>query len=328
MTLELSLIIILIVILIYIIINKIYSILFQITGLPKNISNFQALSLFTNCGFTTAESETITNHKARRKIAVACMITGSFFSVIIVSLIVNLISTFSLENAQETYGVILGSCGIFILILLFFQLPFIKKTFNSSIQKIVSLIITKKDKDNVITIIENFGSDSIVEIYIHKLPEFLENKTIHESKIKSEYNINILSIKRNKRLIDITRNTVITTNDTLLAYGSFQSIKDCFSIIDKKVEIKEEIVRKFNEVELIDNYGTNAMVEIIIHELPQILKNKTLLESGLKDKYGINVMIIKREGEVIDVLRDTILQDGDKVVAFGDYQAIKNIFLY
>ena len=39
-------------------------------------------------------------------------------------------------------------------------------------------------------------------------------------------------------------------------------------------------------------------------------------------------MIIKREGEVIDVLKDTILQNGDKIVVFGNYQAIKNIFLY
>lgn len=328
MTLELSLIIILIVILIYIIINKIYSILFQITGLPKNISNFQALSLFTNCGFTTAESETISNHKTRRKIAVACMITGSFFSVIIVSLIVNLISSFSIANAKETYGIILGACGIFILILLFFQIPFIKKFVNNIIQKIVSMIITKKDKDNVITIIDNFGSDSIVEIYIHQLPEFLNNKTIHESKIKSEYNINILSIKRNKRLIDITRNTVISTNDTLLAYGSFQSIKDCFTVQNKtKVELVE-VKKKFNEIDLIDNYGSNAMVEVTIQEVPEIIKNKSLIESGLKDKYGINVMIIKREGEVIDVLKDTILQNGDKIVVFGNYQAIKNIFLY
>jgi Trk K+ transport system NAD-binding subunit len=188
--------------------------------------------------------------------------------------------------------------------------------------------ITKKDKDNVITIIENFGSDSIVEIYIHQLPEFLNNKTIHESKIKSEYNINILSIKRNKRLIDITRNTVISTNDTLLAYGSFQSIKDCFTVQNKtKVELVE-VKKKFNEIDLIDNYGSNAMVEVTIQEVPEIIKNKSLIESGLKDKYGINVMIIKREGEVIDVLKDTILQNGDKIVVFGNYQAIKNIFLY
>ena len=80
MTLELSIILIIIVIIIYIIAIKIYSVLLQITGLPENIANYQGISLFTNCGYTTSESETITNNKFRRRISLACMVTGNFFS--------------------------------------------------------------------------------------------------------------------------------------------------------------------------------------------------------------------------------------------------------
>ena len=39
-------------------------------------------------------------------------------------------------------------------------------------------------------------------------------------------------------------------------------------------------------------------------------------------------MFIKRNDEVIEVDRNTILQKNDTVVAFGDYQTIKTLFLY
>ena len=126
MTLELSIILIIIVIIIYIIAIKIYSVLLQITGLPENIANYQGISLFTNCGYTTSESETITNNKFRRRISLACMITGNFFSVIIVSLIVSMISSFSLEHEKQTYIICLAIVGVFLLIIVFTQLKPIK----------------------------------------------------------------------------------------------------------------------------------------------------------------------------------------------------------
>ena len=48
----------------------------------------------------------------------------------------------------------------------------------------------------------------------------------------------ILSIKRHKRLINITRNTFVETNDVLLVFGEYSNIveifdisKNCFSFI-------------------------------------------------------------------------------------------------
>ena len=67
---------------------------------------------------------------------------------------------------------------------------------------------------------------------------------------------------------------------------------------------------------------------ILIFLVPYILEDKTLFSSGLKDKFGINIMFIKRNDEVIEVDRNTILQKNDTIVAFGDYQSIKTLFLY
>ena len=328
MTLELSIILIIIVIIIYIIAIKIYSVLLQITGLPENIANYQGISLFTNCGYTTSESETITNNKFRRRISLACMITGNFFSVIIVSLIVSMISSFSLEHEKQTYIVCLIIVGVFLSIIIFTQLKPIKNLTSKLIQGFVKHFINVASKDNVITIVENFGSYSIVEIYIHKMPTFLKNKTIHESKIKVTHDINILSIKRNKRQIEITRNTLVQENDVILVYGQYNKIKELFSNVHNKEEYTEEKNERFNEIDLIDNYSSQAMVEVKINEVPLVLSEKTLFNSGIKERFGINIIFIKRNEEIIEVDKDTIILKGDKIVLFGPYLAIKNVFLY
>ena len=76
-----------------------------------------------------------------------------------------------------------------------------------------------------------------------------------------------------------------------------------------------------------DNYGKEAMVEITLHKVPDILKNTTLLQSGLKDKYHINVMMLKRSGVVLEINKDTIFLEKDTIIVFGLYQSIKDVFL-
>ena len=87
MSFEIALTLILASIILYVTLVKTFGIMFRITGLPKNKAMFQAISLFTNCGFTTGESEIIVNNTKRRKLAMACMIIGHVFSVIFISLI-------------------------------------------------------------------------------------------------------------------------------------------------------------------------------------------------------------------------------------------------
>ena len=49
----------------------------QMTGLDRATASFQALSAFTNCGFTTREAESVVNHPQRRRIVRALMLLGN-----------------------------------------------------------------------------------------------------------------------------------------------------------------------------------------------------------------------------------------------------------
>jgi hypothetical protein len=49
----------------------------ELTGVPWDHAKFQALSAFTNCGFTTRESEEVTRHPLRRRIASFLIVLGN-----------------------------------------------------------------------------------------------------------------------------------------------------------------------------------------------------------------------------------------------------------
>ncbi|MGD8808848.1 MAG: TrkA C-terminal domain-containing protein [Gammaproteobacteria bacterium] len=49
----------------------------ELTGVPWDHAKFQALSAFTNCGFTTLESEEVTRHPLRRRIASFLIVIGN-----------------------------------------------------------------------------------------------------------------------------------------------------------------------------------------------------------------------------------------------------------
>ncbi|MBU0687739.1 MAG: hypothetical protein KKB81_07875 [Candidatus Margulisbacteria bacterium] len=70
------------------IVFRIGAIAFELTGMAKEQATFQAISCFTNTGFTTSEAELVTSHPQRRRIASYLMIFGS-------AGIVTLIATFA-----------------------------------------------------------------------------------------------------------------------------------------------------------------------------------------------------------------------------------------
>ena len=257
------------------------------------------------------------------------MITGNLFNVLIISLIINLISSITKSEFMEEQimwiFVILGSMLVIILVS---KIPFIARQYEKLIEFLARKMIYRHDNANVLTMLDSYDNDAIVEIYINNIPDILKNKTLMESNFKSIYNLNILMLKRGNRTIDITKDTVIQNKDKIIVFGKKQVIKDLFTYkIDEKYE--EEIINvpKENYVTLIDNYGSDAMAEVEIHNLPEMLKDKKLFQSQIKTVYNLNVIMIKRDERPIPVTKDTIIEDSDTIVVFGNYNSIKKIFL-
>jgi hypothetical protein len=84
----------------------------ELTGIPWDQAKFQALSAFTNSGFTTRESEEITRHPIRRRIASILIVLGNAGLVAVVgSFAGSLLNPEPLQPVLNL-GLILGGIGV------------------------------------------------------------------------------------------------------------------------------------------------------------------------------------------------------------------------
>ncbi len=68
----------------------------------------------------------------------------------------------------------------------------------------------------------------MVEVKVNKLPEFIQNSTIKDNTLKSTYNLNVMMIKRNNELVNLTKDTIIEKKDILFLFGDYKTIKQIF----------------------------------------------------------------------------------------------------
>ena len=71
---------------------EIATVMFKLTGLGRETAQFQAVSIISANGYTTVESELITRHPLRRKIAMSLMICGPISLAFIISIIVSMLN--------------------------------------------------------------------------------------------------------------------------------------------------------------------------------------------------------------------------------------------
>jgi Trk-type K+ transport system membrane component len=85
------------IVLIILAVVKLGSIAFQLTGMEPRMAMFQALSAFTNTGFTTSASEDVVQHRKRRVVASVLIVIGY---IGIVGVIVTLVRSFAVEEGE------------------------------------------------------------------------------------------------------------------------------------------------------------------------------------------------------------------------------------
>ena len=143
--------------------------------------------------------------------------------------------------------------------------------------------------------------------------------------LTSKYVINILSIRRSKRTVEVTKDTMFRKGDVLVIFGFINDIKEAF-INSLDEPSKAVVVDRTNELSLLNNYGANALMEVDVSEVPQELDGIKMKDSALTSRYGINIITIKRNDEYLSAGKETIIQKGDKITLFGPYKSIKHLF--
>lgn len=228
MSLNLALLILLLLITMYLTFIEIFTVLFMITGMSHTRSSFQVISLLTNSGFTTNESEVVVSSRKRRKLAIATMIFGHIFNVAIVSLLVNVIMSFSKDGSVNIMPAITYFIVFLVLVYIFKRLPFVRIAFDKIVKRLANKIMFNKNS-NPLLILDNFNGFVIAEVKIVEVPEKLKNKTLLESGLSKKHGIRVLTIKRNDQTIgNITKDEIVISNDRLIIFGPLMSIIEVF----------------------------------------------------------------------------------------------------
>jgi len=328
MNIWLAVALILAVISIYLFVIEAFSVAFKLTGLATKKIRFQVASLFTSAGFTTAESELITNDDRRRRIATVCMYTGHIFSVLIMGLVINVLFSIGTTNTTVTeqwyFIVFYVSLGLFLLVL-FIKIPPINKRFAKFLETIAINSSKRSRNSNIITVVDYYGKHAVAEVILNKIPPFAQELTLLQMELTKKYAINILSIKRGKRIVEVTKDTMFRKGDILIIYGLTSDIQNAFvNSLDEKN--KTIVIDRTNELTLLSNYGTNALMEVVVDEVPKELENIKMKDSHLTDRYGINIVVIRRKDEYLSADKETIILEGDRITLFGPYSNIKHLF--
>lgn len=320
---------------VYLFVIEAFSVAFKLTGMATKKIKFQVASLFTGTGFTTNESELIVNDERRRKIAVTCMYTSHIFSVAIMGLLINLIislvdsitnkTAITKETFTSWYAITFYVSFVIFLIVLTIKIPPINRRFQVWLERIAVAMSKNNRKNNIVTVIDMYGKNAIAEVLLNKIPDFAKETTLYEMQLTKKYLINILSIRRGKRTIEVSKDTMFAEGDVIIVFGLISDIKQAF-VNNASTSNNTIVTNNTNTLSLISNHGSNALMEIDVEEVPQELEGLSMKDSHLPDRYKINVVVIKRNDDYISVDKDTIIKKGDKITVFGPYKTIKHLF--
>lgn len=206
---------------IFLLLVEFFTVLFTSTGLNYEKARFQIISLLTGSGYTTKESELITRHIVRRKIASWVMILGYVGSFTFMSLLVNIISQ---QLLSKNIVILILSIASIILLL---RNKWLIKLVDNIFEKIIvqRLHFNLDISSRILARNKNFGLYNLV------LDEdsFLIGKSLKDSELKETYQIQVLNINKGDKVINFPGSKYIfEEHDNITIYGNIKSINQLF----------------------------------------------------------------------------------------------------
>lgn len=218
----------------YIVIIDVFTILFRTTGMTQEKARFQAISLLTNSGYTTKESESVVDVLVRRKLARTVMLFGYVFSVTVVSVFINVVMALPTADInKEGTGVLIATI-LFIAFIFVKRIPAVKGYFNKMIER-KALRRMQGDRDNTIILLDEYPKGVLAEIVLNKVPVEFIGKTIKELKLSKEHGVHILMMGRDQEAFSDTISEMqLSQGDRFLVFGELNQIEALFGYENKK----------------------------------------------------------------------------------------------
>jgi len=215
---------------IYFIFIEIFTVLFRLTGMPKNKSRFQVISLFTNSGYTTKEAEMIVNHQMRRRIATSTMLVGYALNVTVIGVLINVFMTLSSAASNDIWRFLLYASSFLVFLIIITKVKLIDNQIQSLI-RFFALKLYHKQDENMIEVLSNYSDFTVVEVSIQTISDYYDSRALKDSNMKTEYGIQVLAIKRQNEVFTfITGDSMVMHGDILVVSGNLIKIRKFFLV--------------------------------------------------------------------------------------------------
>lgn len=207
----------------------------RMTGLSREVADFQALSCFFGVGFTTHESEMIVTHPVRRKIATHLIVIGNIgiitaFGALAVTFIQEdrdwLDELLGGEHGSVPFVVRLGvlAAGI-ALIVMIFRMGLVRRVMEHAIQRTLekSGAVRAMDLDTMLRV----GHGYVVSEYEIDPGHPLIGLSLGDAML-GQRGVLVLGIQRENQSYDGAprRRSVIQQGDVLTVYGQESSVAE------------------------------------------------------------------------------------------------------
>ena len=210
-------------VLVYGLVIEIFTVLFRLTGLTREKSRLQAVSLLTNSGFTTGESELVVATRQRRRLAQIAMLTGYSFAVVILSVAVNVFLSLSLATLEDMLLPLVTTGVLLIGLTLLARMPVLRDRFDTLIERLGNRIMFGKQA-NILVLVDIYRNKAMVEVVLETVPDFLENTPLAASGLR-ERDIHLLFLKRAGQPVEpIGGDTILQKEDSCLFFGNYKNI--------------------------------------------------------------------------------------------------------
>ena len=220
-----SVVLLLIIVLASILCVRVGSIALELTGMDPEKASFQALSAFTTTGFTTKETEEITQFLPRRRIVSALILLGHVGSV---SVIATLATSLIAKNPVNLLvNLALLSVGLFFI----YKLASIKGV----TKKLTNRIRHSLEKRNFFRISpieemlhfsEGYG---VVRILLSDACPYLD-KPLDEVHLKQDQVLILASRRETGNIMIPGGKDVLKPSDELICYGKIDVIQNTFKV--------------------------------------------------------------------------------------------------
>ena len=238
MTLSVSISLFFAVAVLYILIIDIFTILFRMSGLTEEKAKFQVISLLTNSGYTTQESELIMGKLLRRRLARTIMLFGYIFSITIVAAFVNVVLNLPKAIQEDFWTLTVILAVVFVIFMIVKRVPGAKQRFNDLIEKMGRKWMFRGSV-NIVSVVDQYAKGVVAGVSIAAVPDSIQGKSLGESGLMENFGVRIILIQRGGEVMEyITRDTKIEKGDKLVVFGKLEKIRSLFVLGDAQETIQ------------------------------------------------------------------------------------------